>query len=362
MFKDIIEEIINPTGILIGFFISVVFDRLVGDHFPTWSLIALAVGWFIYYIFKTVIKKREEEFEHQLREKDVQIETLIKQTNNMSLLLADKISVFSKNADDILLKEIVRDFTVNNKFIDGLQLYCYDSSICQENIKIKCNSVVEYVRDDYELNTVSQIYYSISFTLYEKIKEFYKLINEINNENLAESISNYEPKIKKSADNIINLIKEEYEGLLNRKNRPISESELYQLRQKAYSNIEILDCLFATLGKIKKNVNDNSNYQNTDTSKKELILSTFIKEFKRKKRTGMLGCILTNNIYVFHNVNSEIKRQRKYMCFPFIFRNKKMIASFAISRNFSETYLNEFSEHIKIKKGFLNMIAERTGM
>ena len=50
------------------------------------------------------------------------------------------------------------------------------------------------------------------------------------------------------------------------------------------------------------------------------------------------------------------------MCFPFIFRNKKMIASFAISRNFSETYLNEFSEHIKIKKGFLNMIAERTGM
>lgn len=372
MLKILLKEIFNPIGIIFGFVISIILDRIIGNNLPFWCYTCFFLIWLAYYIFSILLNKKKEEFDKELAVKDATIETLTNQTRNMSLLLADKISVFSKNVDDILLKEIVRDFTVNNKFIDGLQLYCYDASICQGNIKIKCNSVVEFVRNDYELNTVSQIYYNISFSIYQKIKDFYFLISEINKENLAESTNHLEPRIKNMAKDIIDKICEEILYLHNKKTEGHNtESELYHLEQSAYSNLEILDCLTATLENLKKNVNDVSKPKKIDKEDKEdnedneekndVIVKNTIAELKGKKRTGMLGCILTNDIYLFHNEKSKIKYQRKYMCFPFIFRNKKMIASFAVSKNLTDTYRNELSEYVKMKHDFIELVLNRSG-
>lgn len=344
--KEIFIRLLHPyspvTVMFITFFLSLLplenynnstFDYLI-KHKEI--IILFLLIWLIFAIFCEIFKRNNDEKNKEIAEKNEKIRELEIQSNNEALLLSNRISVFAKDAIKLKFYQIAKEMVNFHQYIECAQVYSYTSYISNtsENIVVKVAYVEGYVREDYQINSILQAYYSINIEMYEKIMRIIDLSEELDNTNDKKT----HIEIKQKRDKILmNVLKDILIKLIE---NDITEEDT--------CSFEILRVLFTLY------ISNNSSIEVQLNKIMEQIPS--FDNSLLKKRTGIFGSILLKgNIYSFIN-NTGSKKGRQYISFPFIYEDKRYVVLFTMSNVFRKKYDNEGTERIKIKENFLSKL------
>lgn len=344
--KEIFIRLLHPYSPIIVMLITFLFSLLPLDSYDNSVfdylikhkeiIFFILMIWLMIAVFCEIFKRNDEEKNKKIIEKNEEIKELKIQLNNESLLLSNKISIFAKDAIKMKFHQITKEMVNFHQYIECAQVYSYTSYISNtsDNIVVKVAYVEGYVREDYQINSILQAYYSINIEMYEKIMRIIDLSEELDNTNDKKTHIEIEQKRDKILMNVLKDI------LIKLIENNITEEDTCSL--------EILRVLFTlyTLNKSSIEVQLNKIMEQIPSFDNSLL----------KKRTGIFGSILLKgNIYSFIN-NTGSKKGRQYISFPFIYEDKRYVVLFTMSNVFRKKYDNEGTERIKIKENFLSKL------
>lgn len=176
------------------------------------------------------------------------------------------------------LREFIKNYTKSNPYVVAVQIYQFNYKHTILNTVYKVNYVDGYVRDDEEVNAISQIFYRVSRTV---TKQFYNAYKEY--------IDNNYTKLNK-------FVTSQLKKLNSKKIEDISDEDcivyslvIYSIQLLSENGEEIISTIY-------------------DPNKEELL--------NNKKRTGILRGIIHNDFYKFNYTgNDDIKKDRLYVTF-----------------------------------------------
>ena len=226
----------------------------------------------------------------------------------------------SKNAKAINIKQ--KDFEIiensinrlANEFgeIESIQAYQYlikDDEHCKY---IKTNFLAGWANERIDINSILQAYYRFPYSVYKKINSF---SSDYEESARAESA---EKKIAKKTDYL-------------EKGKKLSEDLLSSLNSiKDVESINEYHCeLYRTLLVVLNAINGKPVESALNDESIETALIT-------KKRTGLIGAIFLQDIYIFKNQNS-LSKKRIYFAFPYnSSKRTKVIFSIAMNNGNNE--------------------------
>ena len=226
----------------------------------------------------------------------------------------------SKNAKAINIKQ--KDFEIiensinrlANEFgeIESIQAYQYSIKDDEHSKYIKTNFLAGWANERIDINSILQAYYRFPYSVYKKINSF---SSDYEESARAESA---EKKIAKKTDYL-------------EKGKRLSEELLSSLNAiKDVESINEYHCeLYRTLLVVLNAINGKP----VESALKEELIETAL---ITKKRTGLLGAIFLQDIYIFKNQNS-LSKKRIYFAFPYnSSKRTKVIFSIAMNNGNNE--------------------------
>lgn len=257
-------------------------------------------------------------------------------------------------AEKSILEKIIKQEVRNNNFVDSIQIYTYtaywsanDINPSTNDIEIKCNIVVGYVREQFEINSILQIYYNLNLDHYIIFKSILLTYRNLDSKSQEYDYLEYVKKIIEDSIKLIEQIKFFFNIETN--NQKIKSEKVSSSQIIIMLNMIINDCrirLHVRINIANKEGIDSSNVlklfkkmldeqENTSIDSVEKNGITSYPDSGKVKRTGLLGAILSEDIYTFQNIQTQNpnKSERMYACYTFLFRNKKYVALYTINKN-----------------------------
>ena len=202
-----------------------------------------------------------------------------------------KMDVSSHDMDNLnsILEKTIND----NEYIESIQAFQFWPKNDSKWKYIKLCYLAGVANERIEINTILQTYYYFTYSMYKKIKTV--------SANYDDYISENDPVKKDYAKTaFLNNGKELCESLLNSLNSIQSVDEIGDFHCEMYR----------VLARILPAISDEAIESFLRNQEVEIAL------IKRKK-TGILGAVILDDLYIFRNQNSLAKRDRIYFTFPY---------------------------------------------
>ena len=206
------------------------------------------------------------------------------------------------NSINSVLSKIVEE----NEYVESMQAFQYTVKNGQNEKYIKLNYLAGSANERIEINTILQTYFYFSYSLYKKITKV---------SGYYETYCKESDPVKK--DSLQTTFKNEGNSLC---------LEILALLEKINCEDEITEhhCdMYRVLAKVLPTISGNA--IESFLNNKDIELSLI-----KHKKTGILGAIVINDLYIFKNQNSISKNNRIYFAFPY---NKEKKITFLGSIN-----------------------------
>ena len=201
------------------------------------------------------------------------------------------------------LNSVLDKLLNENEYIESAQAFEYKIKNDKHAKYIKLSFLTGFANERIEINTILQTYYYFSYSLYKKISHVSKLYSNIIYE--KDSIRKEEAKTAFLESGM-----ELCDQLLNTLNSLQSVDEIAEYHSEMYR----------VLSKILPTISGNAYEWLLKNRDIELALI-------KHKKTGILGAIILEDIYIFRNQNSITKSDRIYFTFPYSKKNIVILAS-----------------------------------
>lgn len=270
-----------------------------------WLIVAFAYKFHVDTIAE--IKQENAILKAKITEKD-------RQLNTSSGIILNKFGEFARFKRIAMFEEAMRVVVDNSLMVESAQLYSYSILNYQRNkIRIKLNAVAGYAQEGVVINNILQTYYELKKDVYERVRFIVELWKQVNNEALS-----WEQKNLKSTalvENSTSLFSE-----LKRELREIGEpvvllegnGEIY------YNDYRVLTVLYQLMNSIDDlNVLTDllTEKEDRDNLEKQTRIKNLEDELYKGKRTGLLGSIILEDVFMFRHVGKSSKHGRLYIAF-----------------------------------------------
>lgn len=203
-----------------------------------------------------------------------------------------KKQIIPLNEKDAIEKKL-ETTVAQNEYIESMQAFQYQIKNSQSQKYIKLCYMAGIANEQIEINTILQTYFYFPYPLYKKIKQL---------------SGRYDSYINES--NPIN--KDDKRNLFLEFGNSLCNQLLSELNQIGPSDeITEYHCvIYRILAKLLPAI---SGEAIESFLKKKDIEEKII----HRKKTGLLGALIINDLYIFQNQNSVYKRDRVYFAFPY---------------------------------------------
>ena len=230
--------------------------------------------------------------------------------------------VVSPNEMDSLMKTLNKA-VVENEYIESMHAFQYCPMNGQSEKFIKLNHLCGTANERIEINVVFQTYFYFTYSLYKKIitvsGNYDKYINETEPGKKVE----FKKIFLESGNDLCS-------RLLDKLNSINDESEITEFHCDMYR----------VLAKLLPTISDEAieGLLNNRQIENALI---------KRKKNGILGSIVLNDLYIFYNNNSTVKRNRIYFTFPFNNEKKIVFLGTINGESFPSEEAKALEEHCK---------------
>ena len=335
----ILTILIHPfspiTTIVISFFITLL---ATGDNIPNFiqllidNKIILAVCltfWLLFSIFYTYMTQKLDEKDNKIKNLTVQLQEKDNQIQQNSGVILHKYGELAKFNKKNRFYDCLRSFVDNNIGVECAQIYKYSTTFRNSSLKIKLSYEEGFSSEDIDINVLFQSYYLVENEIYKELKSINTLWNKLYNN---EQLGLVEEEIL--TNSLFNKIESLLVRLVNGLNTIKDSSEIKEYHYVHYQIVLLLISIFNTSDEIR-------NYDS-------ILQSEAIEnEIKYGKRTGILGAILSENLYTFKHTGRTRKNGRTYICFPFEAYNEQYVVLIVISPDSITNRFNQFLVNLK---------------
>ena len=238
--------------------------------------------------------------------------------------LYGKYGEIAKNNYVSMFRTLISSFIMDNELVESVQIYQYNAinknyhygSRSYKQVAIKINYLIGMAKEGIDINALMQTYFEVDFSVFmdmQEIKQYYQKVLEYR--------SNTDSIEYKESKNCFIKISTKLLGNLLSKLHKIGN--IQEIRDKHFTYYRICNVLISLLS-------------NIDSIKADVVQGTQSEILKDKpeiekvlisgKRTGILGSILTEDIYSFMNIKSgSYKQKRVYLTNVINFKGEKFI-------------------------------------
>lgn len=188
------------------------------------------------------------------------------------------------------------------EYVESIQVYKVELTNTHECKQIKIDFESGSAKQDIDINSVLQSYYNVPYAIYKKasvFSKYYSSDESVNSIEMAESVG-----------------KELCSSIVESLNKIEGVDDIGQYHYEMYR----------ILSSVMPAIDRKSYHSFLENAEIESKLAS-------GKRTGLLGSIILNGLYVFKNQNSNIKNGRLYMSFP-LERDKNTIILVTLNNNY----------------------------
>lgn len=278
-------------------------------------IILLFIWMVVSFVLDTIIRDKNNTIsglERAIVEKDNQLRETHK-------LLYYRYGEFAKFAQGVRYEEVLKDFVNKKTIVDSAQIYRITRNKEGKRIIITLNHVKGYCKAGMDINSLLQTKYVLNYDVYKAFRRgVFRKWCRLKNENLRswEAIELYN-SISVSARKIINIIYKR----LNKMDR------IGIVEDNDFSYYRLLSILSLIL-------TGGDNLITFDDITKDNDVNQYL---RKGKRTGVLGAILLEDIFIFSHKGESRKNGRMYVSFYFEDGGNPYVTIFSFTpRNLSE--------------------------
>ena len=210
-----------------------------------------------------------------------------------------------------------------NEYIESMQAFQHRVKNGQNRKYIKLTYLAGAANERIEINTILQTYFYFTYPIYKKIKNVSAQYNKY--------LSETDPELKTKNKTVFLLEGNELcNQLLDSLNSINSVDE-----------IEELDCdMYRVLAKLLSTISNVAieSFLNNRDIEQALI---------KRKKTGILGALVINDLYIFRNRTSISKSNRIYFAFPYITKKDIIFLGSIDGDYFNPDEMNSIEEYCK---------------
>lgn len=256
-----------------------------------------------------------EFFKASLKEEIIKLKGDIKQyrelTKDKSLDILINLKDMQKLHKKEKLRELIKSYACRNPYVLAVQIYGFNLKHTAKCTEYRVNYLDGYVRDDEEVNAITQSYYKVNRKIFKSF---------------ANTYMDYIGNPEKHSEKLKNFV----------------ESQLLRLDAKKIVDITEEDCVIYALviyliQILQENEDEIISTSFTDLKKVDIL--------NNKKRTGMLRGIINNDFYKFsYSGEDDNKKNRIYVtfCKPINNSDYLFLITFSPEINTNDDEENEF--------------------
>lgn len=313
-------------------------------------IISLILGWLILSVSSYYYREQIDNLEKSLLEKETIIKQKNEQLQNSSAIIMNKYGEFHQFKTSTMFYEILQEFVNNMGTVDSAQIYSYSISSSKqknkgEQVVIKLQNVTGYAYEGIDVNQILQTYYPIDkeyYTQFRYILTLWKIVGRgMTNELHSQEYLKYVKELDKNMASLFNSLSE----ILNQATIDnINEHEEYY---NFYRMLTVLHTILFNMNSINE-LPEKFLTQNEDKSVESFL--------NNGKRTGILGAILLEDLFIFRHSGPSSKHGRIYVSFPIEFQFKQYCILLTISPD--ADYNIKYFDYMRSK--FLNILKSKT--
>lgn len=275
--------------------------------FVIWFILA-----FLHGLYSPTLDSQDNEIERLNKE----LTETKKDLKSEAGLLLTRYSDLTKFKIKDVLQENLRKFIESKYSIESAQLYKYTYIPEKNNIIIKVEYSGGHVKENVNINSIMQSYYSVPNYILEKINIIVNLYKKLEDDEL----DGYEI-VEEFAYSIFDTIDNYSQEIINDVKERLIENYLDEFEDKDADLYAILRTVISMLYE-----DENDTESNTDDSKNFKIITELSqeiagqkieidleKELKLRKRTGILESILRQGYAIFQHEGLSEKNGRAYI-------------------------------------------------
>lgn len=294
----------------------------------TWILLTYIIISFVY----GEINKRKNDMINRL---EALLDEKNRQLAQTHQILYNRYGEFAEFSNGIRFENILREFVDKNIIIDSAQIYRVTRNKNHSRVVFTLNYEKGYCKAGFDINSMLQTHYVLKYDIYIKFRrEIWRKWRRLHNDKL---------KSWEKAELYYNISQSAYylvEKICNRFRKidcigVINEDDFSYYRLLSILALILLgeDGVITYDDDIIRNI---INHKNKDSNKIERYL-------RCGKRTGVLGSILLEDVFIFTHKGDSRKNGRMYVSFYFEELNVPYIAIFSFTpKSLSErTHFNE---------------------
>lgn len=198
------------------------------------------------------------------------------------------------------------------EYIESVQAYQYWCKHDNDSTYIKVGYLAGVADERIDINSIMQTYYYIPYSINKKIKQISDLYNRLSQEEDVNVKQNLKIEFMKNGEELSETILKTLNSLTSVDEIKKYHCELYRI---------LLRILSAISGEAIEAVLQNKEIE------KELITN---------KKTGILGSIVLEDLYIFKNMSSTSKGDRIYFTFPYDVKRGIVFLASMSSKCFSQ--------------------------
>lgn len=313
-------------------------------------IISLILGWLLLSISSYYYREQIDNLNKSLLEKETIIKQKNEQLQNSSAIIMNKYGEFHQFKTSTMFYEILQEFVNNIGTVDSAQIYSYSISSSKqknacEQVIIKLQNVAGYAYEGIDINQILQTYYPIDKEYYDQFRyilTLWKIVaSKPTNELHSQRYLKYVEELDENMAQLFNTLSD----ILNQATiDTINEHEEYY---NFYRMLTVLHTILFNMNSINK-LPDKFLTKNKDKNVESFL--------NNGKRTGILGAILLEDLFIFRHSGPSSKHGRIYVSFPIEFQFKQYCILLTISPN--TDYNTKYFDYMRSK--FLNILKFKT--
>lgn len=345
-FRLILDILFSPV-VAVGLGVSVIGILLsISDGGPdSWErfvyinklnfIIMIFIYMLIAFIVGGIIEPKNREIEKM---KGI-IEEKNRQLAQTHQIVYNRYGEFACFANGVRFEKILKEFVDKNIIVDSAQIYRITKNREHKRIVITLNYEKGYCKANFDINSLLQTRFILNYGVYIKFRrEVWRRWRRLQNENLKswEKAELYN-HISKNAKELVDVICERFDKLNN----------IGIVEENDFSYYRLLSILvLMLLGK-----DGMIEYENVIGDNK---INRYL---RRGKRTGVLGAILLEDVFIFTHKGESRKNGRMYVSFYFEEYNVPYVTIFSFTPiNLSER--TNFDEEVSsLVNDFKNILS-----
>lgn len=310
-----------------------------------WLIFALAYQYHVNAIEE--IRQENKILKAQITEKD-------RQLNTSSGIILNKFGEFERFKRIAMFEEAMKVIVDNSMIIESAQLYSYSILNHQKNkIRIKLNSVAGYVQEEVVINNILQTYYELEKDDYKKVRfivELWKQLTSVNSNALSwEQITLKSEAFIQNSTELFSKIKDKLRKINSQVELLEGDGEIN------YNNYRVLTVLYQLMNSTDSlNILPALLIEKDDSDVKRSQIEWLENELYKGKRTGLLGSILLEDVFMFRHVGTSSKHGRLYIAFTLEISEQNYCILFTVAAN----QIDEISNSEQLRRECENLKAK----